>query len=112
MDPIGKIIRALRQERGWSQEEVAVQLAISIPAYSKIETGITDINLSRLEQIAHLFGLPVTSLLMHAQKDDPDGRAQQLHLANDRLRVRDSELIRLQQKVILLFEELKLHKIK
>jgi transcriptional regulator with XRE-family HTH domain len=48
---VGKNIRTLRHQRGWSQEDVANRLGISIPAFSKIETGVTDINLSRLEQI-------------------------------------------------------------
>jgi transcriptional regulator with XRE-family HTH domain len=45
MKTLGKKIRLLRHQKGWSQEEVAKRLDISIPAFSKIETGITDINL-------------------------------------------------------------------
>ena len=52
MQTLGKKIRLLRHQKSWSQEDVAKQLGISIPAFSKIETGITDINLSRLEQIS------------------------------------------------------------
>ncbi len=40
MNIIGKNIRQLRQKNGWSQGEVAKRLSISIPAFSKIETGI------------------------------------------------------------------------
>jgi transcriptional regulator with XRE-family HTH domain len=63
MKTLGKKIRLLRHQKGWSQEEVAKRLDISIPAFSKIETGITDINLSRLEQIAVLFEMSVVQLL-------------------------------------------------
>ena len=62
MKLIGKKIRMLRHQKGWSQEEVSKQLDISIPAFSKIETGVTDINISRLEQIAALFKLTVIQL--------------------------------------------------
>ena len=55
MNTLGKKIRLLRHQKGWSQEDVAKRLDISIPAFSKIETGITDVNLSRLNQIAKLF---------------------------------------------------------
>jgi transcriptional regulator with XRE-family HTH domain len=107
MNPIGKTIRALRQERGWNQQEVATQLNISIPAYSKIETGITDVNLSRLESIADLFGLKLTTLLSGG-KDNPAYHQQmQLKDLNDRLQLRESEMIDLQNKMIRLFEELK-----
>ena len=60
---VGRNIRAVRQQHGWSQEEVANKLGISIPALSKIETGITDVNLSRLEQIADIFELSLVQLL-------------------------------------------------
>ncbi len=63
MKALGKKIRLLRHQKGWSQEDVAKKLDISIPAFSKIETGITDINLSRLEQISNLFEMSVVQLL-------------------------------------------------
>jgi transcriptional regulator with XRE-family HTH domain len=37
---LGKNIRDLRHRKGWSQEDIALKLDISIPAFSKIETGI------------------------------------------------------------------------
>jgi len=40
MNTLGKKIRLLRHQKGWSQEDVAKRLDISIPAFSKIETGI------------------------------------------------------------------------
>ena len=39
MNYIGKNIRRLRQKKGWSQSQVAAELKISVPAFSKIETG-------------------------------------------------------------------------
>ena len=39
------------------------RLGISIPAFSKIETGVTDVNLSRLEQIANIYEVSVVQLL-------------------------------------------------
>ena len=65
MNTIGKKIRLLRHQQGWSQDDVAKKLGISIPAFSKIETGISDINLSRLEQIASLFGFSLVELLVY-----------------------------------------------
>jgi transcriptional regulator with XRE-family HTH domain len=51
MQDLGRKIKLMRQQNGWSQGDVAKRLDISVPAFSKIETGVTDINLSRLEQI-------------------------------------------------------------
>ncbi len=39
---LGTKIKALRQKYYKNQASVAEKLGISIPAYSKIETGITD----------------------------------------------------------------------
>jgi transcriptional regulator with XRE-family HTH domain len=63
IQPLGQNIRKLRHQKEWSQEDIAKRLDISIPAFSKIETGVTDINLSRLEQIAAVFDISAVELL-------------------------------------------------
>lgn len=99
-------IRSLRHQKGWSQDDIAKRLDISIPAFSKIETGVTDINLSRLEQIAVVFEISVVKLLtlndQNLQQDNIE-----LDLLNKKLLSRESDVIDLQKKVIELFEELR-----
>jgi transcriptional regulator with XRE-family HTH domain len=56
-------IKRVRQLKGWSQEEVANQLGMSPNGYGSIERGETDVNLSRLEQIAALFNMKLADLL-------------------------------------------------
>jgi transcriptional regulator with XRE-family HTH domain len=108
---VGKNIRMIRHKFGWSQEQVAGRLGISIPALSKIETGVTDVNLSRLEQIAAIFEMNVTNLLM------PEENVAQLEpaagantVAQQKLMERESEIAVLQKKVIELYEELYIKK--
>lgn len=48
-------IRFLRLEKGWTQEEVAAKLEMSLNGYGSIERGETNVNLARLEQIVNLF---------------------------------------------------------
>jgi transcriptional regulator with XRE-family HTH domain len=55
-------IRFIRQLKGWSQEEVANQLEMSVNGYGSIERGETDVKLSRLEQIAQVFGMELLEL--------------------------------------------------
>jgi diguanylate cyclase (GGDEF)-like protein len=55
-------IRFLRQQRGWSQEEIATMLDMSSNGYGCIERGDTDVNLSRIKQIAAIFGVDVVEL--------------------------------------------------
>jgi transcriptional regulator with XRE-family HTH domain len=103
---IGKNIRTFRHQLGWSQEDVANRLGISIPAFSKIETGVTDINLSRLEQIANIYELDVVQILAM----DAEGVEQQpsnLSIVQKKLFDREAEIVNLQRKVILLYEELR-----
>jgi transcriptional regulator with XRE-family HTH domain len=53
----------VRQLKDWSQEDVANKLGMSLNGYGSIERGETDVNLSRLEQIAELFGIKLSDLL-------------------------------------------------
>ncbi|WP_114938490.1 helix-turn-helix domain-containing protein [Mucilaginibacter endophyticus] len=103
---VGKNIRTLRHQHGWSQEDVANRLGISIPAFSKIETGVTDINLSRLEQIANIFDVNVVHLLA-LDSEEVDVKPSSLSVAQKKLIDRESEIANLQRKVILLYEELR-----
>ncbi len=111
MKTLGKKIRLLRHQKGWSQEDVAKRLDISIPAFSKIETGITDINLSRLEQIAKLFEMTVVQLLTFNDTEQQDKYISELEITTKRLQERESDIIQLQKKIIDLFEELRRSKI-
>ena len=107
MKALGKKIRLLRHQKGWSQEDVAKKLDISIPAFSKIETGITDINLSRLEQISILFDMTVVQLLTFSGSEQDQKFVNELETVNKKLINRKTEVIDLQKKVIELFEELR-----
>lgn len=107
MKLLGKKIRLLRHQKGWSQEDVAKQLDISIPAFSKIETGITDINLSRLEQISALFDMTIVQLLTYNDPEQEIKNASELEIVSKKLQEREIEVIDLQKKVIELYEEIR-----
>ena len=111
MKTLGKKIRLLRHQKGWSQEDVAKRLDISIPAFSKIETGITDINLSRLEQIAKLFEMSVVQLLTFNDSEQQEKYVSELETLTKKLQQREVDVIELQKKVIELYEELRRSKI-
>ena len=56
-------ISLMRKIKGWSQEKIAEKLNMSINGYSKIERGETDVQLSRLENIARIFGIKLLDLI-------------------------------------------------
>jgi transcriptional regulator with XRE-family HTH domain len=107
MKTLGKKIRLLRHQKGWSQEDVAKRLDISIPAFSKIETGITDVNLSRLEQISTLFEMSVVQLLTFNDTEQQEKYNSDLEVLTKKVQDRETEVIDLQKKVIELYEELR-----
>ena len=107
MKTIGQKIRYLRYQKGLSQEDVAKRIDISILALSKIENGITDINLSKLERLAALFEMSIIELItLEEVKQDPK-RTIELETANKRLMDHEAKIIDLQKKIIELFEELR-----
>lgn len=53
---IGQVIRALREERGWSQEKVALDAGMATSYVSRIERGERRLPTTRLEQLAAVFG--------------------------------------------------------
>jgi transcriptional regulator with XRE-family HTH domain len=103
---VGKNIRTFRHHHGWSQEDVANRLGISIPAFSKIETGVTDINLSRLEQIADVYEIDVVQILS-MDAEEIEQQPSNLNIIQKKLLDRETEIANLQRKVILLYEELR-----
>ncbi|MES2418583.1 MAG: helix-turn-helix transcriptional regulator [Bacteroidota bacterium] len=106
MNTIGKNIRLLRQHNEWSQGEVAKKLGISIPAFSKIETGITDVNISRLDQIAKLFEVSIIDLIIKGSSSQVDS-SPEINMLREKLFLKEEEIISLQKKVISLYEEIK-----
>lgn len=104
---IGNKVRELRLQLNWNQRTVAKKLDISIPAFSKIETGITDINISRLEQIAALFEVSTHELLYDLKGKDLDTKNQVAEIAELKAAVarREQDIIQIQKKLIDLYEE-------
>jgi transcriptional regulator with XRE-family HTH domain len=98
----GRYIKGLRMSNNLTQSEIARELGISTSAYSKIEAGITDLNFSRLEQIAKFFSTNVIILLGGADDLKPVASPKELKL----LRKKDYEIIRLKELITRLQAEI------
>jgi transcriptional regulator with XRE-family HTH domain len=105
-DTVGRRIRRLRHKMGWPQSHVAKQLNMSIPAFSKIETGITDINISRLRQIADLFDVHAAEIFIQGGEQSIITGLNEIAGLQASLEIREKEIIGLQAKLINLYEEL------
>jgi|ERR1700712_1052278 len=103
---VGQSIKILRIKNGWNQEYIANRLGISIPALSKIETGVTDVNLSRLEQIANIYEVTLAQLV-NIYNDELEPIVLNGDTLRQKLREQETEIFALQRKVIELYEELR-----
>lgn len=68
----GKRILELRQEKGWTQKQLAEMIGVTDKAVSKWERGINYPDLSLLEPLANIFGTSVADLL--GLKDSPESK--------------------------------------
>jgi len=68
MKKISETLKELRKKNGKTQLEIGELLNITDSAYSKIETGNADINLSKLEIISNLYNMSVIELLAYPKE--------------------------------------------
>ncbi|OOQ59848.1 helix-turn-helix domain-containing protein [Mucilaginibacter pedocola] len=101
---VGQNIRPLRKDKRLSLKAVAEKLDVSSASLSKIENGLTDINFSRLGQIAEAFEVDVLSLVSNEVIPPRPGEAH-IERGRQRLDARDREILELQRKAIFLLEE-------
>ena len=59
----GKRLRALREERGWSQEEFADRAGLHRTYVSAVERGVRNPTLSVLERLAKALGVSMADLV-------------------------------------------------
>ena len=69
MEVFATKIRKLREVHGYPQEYVAFQMGISQAAYSKKETGRTELSLMVLQQVSQLYSIPLTDLITLSWQD-------------------------------------------
>ena len=60
---IGHKIRLKRADKGYNQDVMALELGISQKAYSKIESGETNLSVERVLQIVKVLEINITDLL-------------------------------------------------
>ncbi len=63
MNAIGLRIKRLRSGIGYTQEQMAARINLSLRAWQKIEHGITKLDVERLNQIAKILETSVVDLI-------------------------------------------------
>jgi transcriptional regulator with XRE-family HTH domain len=60
---VEKNIKQMRELRNLTQAHVAEALKMSAASYSKLESGQTEITLTKIEQIAEVLGVDISTIL-------------------------------------------------
>ncbi|MES2826971.1 MAG: helix-turn-helix transcriptional regulator [Bacteroidota bacterium] len=104
MKTLGEKFKILRQRKGVNQKAMADLLHISIPAYSKLETDITDPNYSRINQIAALHELSFRELL-DVGEEHFNEQTETIAKLNAKISELEASVIRLQSKIIEFYDQ-------
>ena len=63
----GPVIRALRESRGWSQEQLAGQASLNRSYMGEIERSAAMPSLATAEKLAHAFDVPLSELISRCE---------------------------------------------
>ncbi len=69
-----KTIRQLRQERGWTQAELAERLGVSRDSISAWERGLTSPRFRTVLRLAQLFRVSITDIAFGPAGQEPQER--------------------------------------
>lgn len=61
---LGKNLRRLRAEKGWSQEDLALEADLHRTFVAHVERGVRNISIDNIEKLAAAFRIPVHCLLL------------------------------------------------
>lgn len=99
----GQKIKILRQKNNMRQREVAALLEMSIPAYSKLETGLVDPNFSKLIKIAKVYKIEIEQLL-GVGEEGMSGWIQENTDLKNKVRELEADVINLRRKLIAMYD--------
>ena len=76
MDVLGRFgqrVRALRSERGWSQEDFAAECEVHRTYMGGVERGERNVSLVNIERIARALGMTLSELFEGVEHSKPRG---------------------------------------
>lgn len=100
---VNEKVRFLREAQGWSQEEMAEKVGLSVHGYAKIERGETQLNLSRLRQICEVLNYDMLELMTLGEKNvvyfQESGNNHSINIINPTSENLVSEIAQLKQTI-------------
>jgi transcriptional regulator with XRE-family HTH domain len=80
-------VKAIREEKGFMQKDVATHIGVDKSTYSKIEKGLRDVTVTELQKMAELFGITIDQLVNY------DGHIPKEVVIEDKTAVEQMRLI-------------------
>lgn len=87
-EQVGKRVKLLRKEKGWSQDALADRMGFTKSFVSKIENGKKKISLDHVDQLAHILDVSPEDLLIEKHllaKNHEDAGFLLRHFTQDEL---------------------------
>ena len=97
-------IKQLRELKNLTQEHVATQLGLTTRAFSKIETGETQLTINRLNEISVIFGVDPIELLGFDDKQVFNNFKQDRYIGINHINIPE-KLIQQYEKTIQVLED-------
>lgn len=105
---LGDKIRKIRQDKKLTQEDIAFEVGVNANSISRIERDLTDVNFSRLTQIANALKMTVAEILAYEEPNPFEAEVENL---KKQLELKDAELRRAEKELLLKEKEInQLHK--
>ena len=103
-------IKKIRELKNVSQEFVATQLGLSIRAYSKIETGETQLTINRLNEISKALGIDPIEVLGFDDKQVFNNCKQDGYIGINHINLPEKLIQQYEKTIAVLEDEVKLLK--
>lgn len=103
-------IKQIRELKNVSQEFVATQLGLSIRAYSKIETGETQLTINRLNKISKALGIDPIEVLGFDDKQVFNNCKQDGYIGINHINLPEKLIQQYEKTIAVLEDEVKLLK--
>jgi transcriptional regulator with XRE-family HTH domain len=103
-------IKQIRELKNVSQEFIATQLGLSIRAYSKIETGETQLTINRLNEISKALGVDPIEVLGFDERNVFNFNNSQGNMGINHINVPEKLMQQYEKTIAVLEDEIKLLK--
>ncbi|MGF7217671.1 transcriptional regulator with XRE-family HTH domain [Spirosoma lacussanchae] len=91
-------LRVLRESKHLKQEYIAEQIGVSPATYSKIENGKIKLSTVRLQQIAHVLRVPISTLFSERKETFSTDLEETIRLQRQQLLERDQKIVEFEQE--------------